>query len=186
MAFVTTDEEYEEERPKKRDKSRIKCFGCNQYGHYKSECRAKGKETSQVITATTLMTQTTAMSVSKEKINPTWILCDNESTIDVIKMKNMSTNIRKAKRTIEVTGIGREPMKINKEGELLGYGTVYYHPEVAANILSFHNITKCFKSVTYDNQVNDAFIVTRDDGSKMEFGPSEEGFYYYDFMQSVK
>jgi hypothetical protein len=66
---------------------------------------------------------------------------------------------------------------IKQEGELPGYSTVYFHPEVAANILSFHKLTKRFKTVTYDNRVKDAFMVHQDDGSNMEFKPSDEGLY---------
>ncbi len=32
--------------------------------------------------------------------------------------------------------------------------------------------------------VRDAFIITRDDGSIMEFRPSDAGLYYYDFEES--
>lgn len=41
-------------------------------------------------------------------------------------------------------------------------------------------------SVTYDNQVKDAFMVKRDNGPIMEFVPSAEGLYYYNFEQSIK
>ena len=68
----------------------------------------------------------------------------------------------------------------------MGYGTVYHHPSVAANILSFHKIVKRFKSVKYDNGIKDAFVVTRDDDSTMEFIPSREGIYHYDFLLSIK
>jgi hypothetical protein len=122
----------------------------------------------------------------KESINPMWILCDNESMVDIIKNKNMVTNIQNPNNPIEITGIGGEPIRVNKVGDLLGYGTVYHHPSVAANILSFHKIIKRFKSVKYDNGVKDAFIVTRDDGSTMEFIPSKEGLYHYDFSSSKK
>lgn len=52
-------------------------------------------------------------------------------------------------------------------------------------MLSFFNLTKHFKSVHYDNQVRDAFIVTRDDDTIMEFVPSKEGLYHYKFLQSI-
>jgi hypothetical protein len=166
----------------------IQCFKCKKMGHYKSDCPEKGKtEQAQVVTATTLMTRARVMTMMQEEvINPMWILCDNESTIDVVKNQDLIVNIKRARRPIELTGIGKEPIKIQQEGELPGYGTVYFHPEVAANILSFHKLTKQFKSVTYDNKVKDAFLVQRDDGSIMEFKPSEEGLYYYDFTQSIK
>lgn len=77
-------------------------------------------------------------------------------------------------------------MKVTLEGDLLGNGTVYYHPEVAANILSFHILSKRFKSVRYDNTKKDAFVITRDDGSEMEFIPSKEGLYHQDLNISIK
>jgi hypothetical protein len=72
------------------------------------------------------------------------------------------------------------------EGDLIGYGTVYYNTEVAANILSFYKMTKRFKNVSYDNTKKDTFIVKRDDGSDMEFFPSKDGLYHYDFNKSIK
>ena len=115
------------------------------------------------------MTQVKNME-NKESINPMWILCDNKSTVDIIKNKSMVTNIRHTNNPIEITGIRGEPIRVTKVGGLLGYGTVYHHPSVAANILSFHKIVKRFKSVKYDNRIKDAFVVMRDDDSTMEFG----------------
>jgi hypothetical protein len=63
---------------------------------------------------------------------------------------------------------------------------VYYHPNVAANVISFFNLTKRFASVVYDNKIRDAFTVTRDDGTMLDFIPSDDGLYYYDFNQSVR
>jgi hypothetical protein len=68
----------------------------------------------------------------------------------------------------------------------LGYGVVYYNAQVTANVLSFFNMAKKLKSLVYDNNKKDAFIVTREDGSTFEFIPSSEGLYYYDFNNSVK
>jgi hypothetical protein len=67
------------------------------WSHYKSDC-PDGKETEgdvcQIIPATTtLMSQVKNME-NKESINPMWILCDNESTVVIIKNKSMVTNIR--------------------------------------------------------------------------------------------
>jgi hypothetical protein len=168
----------------------IKCFNCNKFGHYKSDCPDTGGSGEQgaqanVVTATTLMTRATVMAASQESIDPMWLLCDNESTIDIVKNPMMITNIRPAKQTIELTGIKGGPTKINVEGDLLGYGTVYYHPDVAANILLFHNMMKRFKSVTYDNKVKDVFMIQRDDDTFMEFRPSKEGLYHYNFLESI-
>ena len=77
-------------------------------------------------------------------------------------------------------------MDVTKEGKLLGYRTVYYHPQVAANVLSFFNMAGRFKSITYNNQEKDAFVVQRDDNTVLEFCPSNEGLYYYDYNLSIK
>jgi hypothetical protein len=118
-------------------------------------------------------------------IDPIWILCDNESTVDVFNNKEMLTNISRAKNPIRLKGIDGNSIDVEEEGELLGYGKVYYHPHVAANALSFFNISKRFKSVIYSNQEQDAFLVMRDDGSSFEFTPSKERLYYYDFRNSI-
>ncbi len=49
----------------------------------------------------------------KRSINPMWILCNNESTVDIIKNKNMLTNIRPTNNPVEITGIGRAKIRVN-------------------------------------------------------------------------
>ena len=62
---------------------------------------------------------------------------------------------------------------------------VYYHPQVTANVLSFHNMAKRFKSVVCINCQQDAFIVTRDDDTTFTFVPSKEGLHFYHFYYSI-
>jgi hypothetical protein len=69
---------------------------------------------------------------------------------------------------------------------LLGYGIMYYSPQVSANILSFFSMAKKFKSLFYDNNKKDAFVVTRDDGTTFEFITSKDRLYYYDFTNSIR
>jgi len=40
--------------------------------------------------------------------------------------------------------------------------------------------------VRYDNRQKDAFIATRDNGSEMEFIPTREEIYHYDFTLSIE
>jgi hypothetical protein len=77
-------------------------------------------------------------------------------------------------------------MTVKEVGNLLGYGNVYYHPQVTANVISFFNIAKMFKSITHVNKEWDAFLAMRNDDSVIEFAPSSEGLYYYDFKKSIE
>jgi hypothetical protein len=52
-------------------------------------------------------------------------------------------------------------------------------------VLSFYKMTHRFKSIISDNQKKNAFQLTRDDGSIIEFEPSVEGLYFYDFKKSI-
>ncbi len=50
----------------------------------------------------TLMMMHDALAVMKIEIDPMWILCDNESTVDIFRNKNMITNIRKSENHIRL------------------------------------------------------------------------------------
>jgi hypothetical protein len=55
------------------------------------------------------------------------ILRDNEPTVDIIKNKNMLTNIHPTNNPVEITGIGGAKIRVNHIGDLLGYGSMYFH-----------------------------------------------------------
>ena len=169
----------------------MKMDDCNQFGHYKSDCPGKvnnQSETHEEVSTPqiTLTTLHISLAVTREQINPMWILCDNESTVDVFKNKSILVNIRKTNNPIRLKGIEGNMIEVGEKGDLLGYGRVYYHPQVTANVLSFFNMAKRFQSIVYNNQERDAFLVTRDNGSIMECVPSRSGLYYYDFNKSIK
>jgi hypothetical protein len=163
-------------------------------GHYKSDCPIlKAKKASEGTTerqeqepAVTLTTRHVSLAVVKHDIDPLWILCDSESTVDVFKNRSLLVNIRKTEKPIRLKGIEGKTIEIEEEGDLLGYGPVYYHQQVTANVLSFFNMARRFRSIVYNNEICDAFMVTRDDGTVMKFLPSKEGLYYYDFKISLK
>jgi hypothetical protein len=71
-------------------------------------------------------------------------------------------------------------------GDILGYATVYYHPQVTANVLSFHNnMANRLKSAVYINCQQDAFVVTRDNDTFFTFVPSKERLHFHHFHYSI-
>ena len=48
--------------------------------------------------------------------------------------------------------------KTNLIGDLSGYGTVWYHPNGIANILSLSKVKEKYR-VTFDSDINNQFIV---------------------------
>jgi hypothetical protein len=58
-------------------------------------------------------------------------------------------------------GIEGNTIVVDQEGDLLGYGCVYYNSQVTANVLSLFNMAKKFKSLVYDNNKKDAFVYKR-------------------------
>jgi hypothetical protein len=56
-------------------------------------------------------------------------------------------NIRKTKKPIILKGIEGKIIEIEEEGDLLGYGPVYYHAQITANVLSLFNMPQRFQSI---------------------------------------
>ena len=67
----------------------------------------------------------------------------------------------------------------NMVGDLHGYGTVWYHPNGIANILSLSRVKEKYL-VTYNSRDGNAFVVHKDDGTIRTFQQSERGLFYMD------
>ena len=109
---------------------------------------------------------------------PEWILLDNQSTVDVFTNRRLLKNIRRAKTNMFIhctAGVA----KTNLIGDLPGYGTVWYHPNGIANILSLSKVKEKHR-VTFDSNQGNQFIVHRKDGTQRIFQQSPRGLYFLD------
>ena len=74
--------------------------------------------------------------------------------------------------------------KMNIMGYVKGFGEAYYDPSQMANIFSFsHLVDKC--RITYDSDIEDAFIVHRPNGP-IKFSRTKEGLYAYKPTENFK
>ena len=107
-----------------------------------------------------------------------WILLDNQSTVDVFTNCHLLKNICRSKTNMFIhctTGVA----KTNMIGDLPGYGTVWYHPDRIANILSLSKVKENYQ-VTFDSDKNNQFIVYCADGTQRVFQQFSRGLYFLD------
>jgi hypothetical protein len=105
-------------------------------------------------------------------IPKSWILLDNQSTVDVFHNDELLKNIREGDGHMDIHN-NAGVTSTNIIGDLPGYGPVWYHPNGIANILSLSRVKqKC--RVTFDSQDGNAFTVH----STRTFQQSNRGLYY--------
>ena len=118
----TNDGVEQKQKKGKRNKDHITCHKCKQTGHYANECTGAPNETVNATTANTeaednatetadsgeckhdhvsSTSQFTLTNVSHQ-IPSTWILLDNQSTIDVFSNKNLLSNIHTCDRIMNI------------------------------------------------------------------------------------
>jgi hypothetical protein len=113
----------------------------------------------------------------------TWILLDNQSTVDVFCNENLLEDIREAPIPCRIS-CNAGVVEVNMIGDLPGYpAPVWFHPNGIANILSLHRVAQ-YCRVQYDSgEYRAAFHVTKSDGSIRDFVPALTGLHYCETAQ---
>ena len=117
-------------------------------------------------------------NVSSGSIPSTWILLDNQSTVDIFCESSLLDNIHESNHTMKVHCNAGE-LTTNMMGTFRNYGTVWYSAHGIANIISFANARKNGYDIRYDNG-NNTFILMRHGCDPIMFQQSPSGLYYYD------
>ena len=118
--------------------------------------------------------------ISGRILNQSWILMDSGSTIHLFTNGDLLTNIRKASAGENITvNTSAGSLTTCMQGDLHGFGTVWYEPKGIANVLSLGLITLQLRT-TMDTSIDNAINVHKQDGTIRRFGLSNTGLYYTD------
>ena len=109
----------------------------------------------------------------------TWILLDNQSTVNIFSNKDLLKDVRTTHRCMRIRCNAGWSVT-NMIGRLPGYpGKVWYNPDGIANILSLADTEKYY-CIRYNSHQEKAFVIEKPDGTKRHFKQTASGLYYLD------
>jgi len=118
--------------------------------------------------------------IERVTYNDRSVILDSGSTISLFKSKDLVTEIRDTEEKIQLETGGTRV--VDKEGQIEGFGKVYFNKNGIANIFAVKDLIKRHR-VTYDSEKEDAFVVHI--GNKpIKFRANQQGLYVFEFPKS--
>jgi len=125
-----------------------------------------------------MMTAVIANIKSSNNIIPeTWILLDSQSTVSVFQNKKMLLHVCPSNHCLKIFTNGSTQTS-SLVWEINNFGTVWYHPNSLANILSLAEVQKKFH-VTMDMAIKAVLCMHKMDRMVMKFMEYCSGLYYF-------
>ena len=145
-----------------KDMSKVKCYGCDEYGHYKNKCPRN-----RVLCVTRVLSTTQGLfdKCCSTKIQWYEVVLDSGATVSVMNPRVLK-DVYECD-PISITGVTSSPLVLDKMGSLGGVMAAYCSNEVTGNILSLSEVQNKYK-VRFDSG-NSCFKVYLKDGTCIFF-----------------
>ena len=187
---------------KKKSLADVECYLCEEKGHYARNCPNR-KPTAEKVHVSKAEPDSddesqerewgVALVASCEKVMFTKydVLLDNEASLNIFNNKDLLTGLRKAERSIRVSGIQTGGgVTVDREGDFGEFGTVFYSGDASANVLSFAAQRDAGAMIRYEHEEDIFTLQPKDSDSIYRFGrkplPGSEGKFYSCDWRSVE